>query len=153
MQADGLQTKSVQIATAVFQPKAGPAGIGVVAANAPATEIGSIHEQAFGSSEYLHFLAVLRALQLGKQIRAGNISILCPDERVVKVVNREAPLEPGSPLAPLYMRIRALMHTYRLADVRAAPRSRVEAARRLAAAASRTPARKIEPQGKLFAAA
>jgi len=153
MQADGLQTKSVQIATAVFHPKAGPAGIGVIAANAPATDISSIHEQALGSPEYLHFLAVLRALQLGKQIRAGNISILCPDERIVKLINRETPLEPGSPLAPLYMRIRALMHTYRLAEVRAVPRSRVEAARKLAAAASRMPARKTEPQGKLFAAA
>ena len=150
MQADRLQTKSVQIATAVFRPQAGPAGIGVVAANASATDIGSIHEQAFGSSEYLHFLAILRALQLGKQVHAGSISILCPDERVVKVVNREAPLEPGSPLAPLYMRIRALMHTYPPAEVRAAPRSRVAAARRLAAAASRMPTRKIEPQRKLF---
>jgi len=150
MRAQRLRTKCVQIATAVFQPKVGPAGIGVVAAHAPATNVSSIHEQVFGGSDYLHLRAVLRALQLGKEIRARNISILCPDERVVKLVNREIPLEPGSPLAPLYMRIRALMYTYRLAEVRAAPRSRVQAARKLAAAASRMPARKVEPQRKLF---
>ncbi len=153
MRAHRLQTESVQILTAVFLPKAGPAGIGVAAADMPATTISTIYEQAFGSAEYLHFRAILRALQLGRELRAERISVLCPDEDTVKLINRETPMESGSRLVPLYMRIRALMHTYRLAEVRAVPRSRVKPAQRLAAAASRMPVRKKDLQRDLFAAA
>ena len=153
MQADRLHTESVQILTAVFLPKAGPAGIGVAAAGMPATTISSVYEQAFGSAEYLHFRAILRALQLGRELRAERISVLCPDEEIVKLINRETPMESGSGLVPLYMRIRALMHTYRLAEVRAVPRSKVAPAQRLAAAASRMPARKKDLQRDLFTAA
>jgi len=153
MRAERLRTKSVQILTAVSNPESGPAGIGVVAANAPATVAGSIYEQALGSTEELYLRAVLRALQLGKQLHASSVSILCPDEYAVKLVNREAPIEPGSPLALLYMKARALMYTYQLAEVLAVPRSRVESAHRLAVAATRMPAAKKDPQRTLFSAA
>ena len=152
MRAERLRTDCVQVMTAVTRPETGPAGIGVLAADAPSTMIGSIHEQALGSMDDLYFRAVLRALQLGKQIRASNISVLCPDERIVKLINREVQIEPGSPLVLQYMRVRALMHTYKLAEVVSVPRSRVEPARRLAVAASRMPARKPELQRSLFAA-
>lgn len=142
MRPGRLRTKSVQILTAVFLPKAGPAGVGVAVANGPAATISSIYEQAFGSAEYLHFRAILHALRLGKSLRAERISVLCSDEEIVKLINREAPLEPGSPLFPIYTKIRGLMHTYRLAEVRAVPKSRVEPARRLAITASRMPVRK-----------
>jgi len=150
MQADKVQTKSVQILTAVFRPQTGPAGIAAVVANAPATAIGSIHEQAFGSAERLHFRAVLRALQLGRNLHARDISVLCPDEEVVKLINREAALEPGSSLTPLYVKVRALIYTYRLAEVRAVPRKRVVPAYRLAVAASRMSGWKKSPQKSLF---
>lgn len=148
-----LQTKSVQVMTAVARPETGPAGIGVMAANTPAEAFGNIYEQALGNTDALHLRAVLRALQLGKQLHARNISILCPDEYVVKLVNRELSLEPGSPLAVPYIKIRALMHTYKLAEVLAVPRSRVEPARRLAieAARMRTPVQGKQVQRSLFA--
>ena len=153
MQADKLQTRPVQILTAIFRPESGPAGIGIAVADAPANTIGGLREQAIGSREYLLFRAILRALQLGKELHAERIAILCPDEDSVRLINREMPLKPGSGLVPCYMRIRALMHTYRAAEVRVAPRSRVEPARRLAIAASRMPVRKPDPQRSLFAAA
>jgi hypothetical protein len=71
----------------------------------------------------------------------------------VKLVNREIALEPGGPLALLYIRIRALIYTYDRAEIRAVSRSRVRAARRLAVEASRMPVRSSNPQRELFAAA
>ena len=152
MRAGRVQTKSVQILTAVFRPPDGPAGIGVMVANAQGTVPSSLREQAVGSPEYLHLRAVLRALQLGRKLRAGNVSILCPDEYAVKLITRESPVEEGSRLVPLYMRIRALMHTFRLVEILAVSRSRVEPARRLAIAASRGPAPRQDLQRSLFAA-
>ena len=143
---------AVQIMTAVHIPKVGPAGIGVTTANAPANAISRIYDQSYGSSEYLELRAIFRALQLGRSLRAGSVSILCPDEAVARIANREVPLELGSPLAPIYMKIRALMHIFNLAEVRAVPKSRVEPARRIAVAASRIPAKKPEAQRTLFAA-
>ena len=151
MRAEKLQTKSVQVLTAVSDSETGPAGIGVVAANTPATTLGRIYEQALGDPDDLYFRAVLRALQLGKQLHASNISILCPDEYVVKLINREVPLEAGNRLTVPYMKVRAMMHTYKLAEVLAVPRSRVESAHRLAIAASKMQIRRPEPQGNLFA--
>ena len=151
MRAEKLQTKSVQVMTAVARPETGPAGIGVVAINAPTEALSNIYEQALGNADDLQLRAVLRALQLGKQLHASNISILCPDEYVVKLVNREVALEPGSPLAVPYIKVRALMHTYQLAEVLAVPRSRVEPARRLAIEASRMPVHTKQIQKSLFA--
>ena len=146
------EARAVQILTAVHIPGVGPAGIGVTTANAPANAVSRIFDQSFGSGEYLYLRAVLRALQLGKSLHIRNISILCPEDNVVRIVNREAPLEPGSPLVPIYMKIRALIHTFKMAEVRAVPRSRVKPARRLAVAASRIPSQRPEPQRSLFAA-
>ena len=144
--------EAVQIMTAVHIPEVGPAGIGVTTANAPANAISRVYDQSYGSAEYLELRAILRALQLGRSLRAGSISILCPDETIARIANREVSLELGSPLVPIYMKIRALMYTFKLAEIRAVPRSRVEPARRLAIAASRIPAQKPEPQRTLFAA-
>ena len=146
------KARAVQIMTAVYIPEVGPAGIGVTTANAPANAISRVYDQSYGSTEYLELRAILRALQLGRSLRAGSVSILCPDEMIARIANRDVRLEPGSPLAPIYMKIRALMYTFKLAEVRAVPKSRVEAARRLAIAASRIPAEKPEPQRTLFAA-
>ena len=143
---------AMQIMTAVHIPEVGPAGIGVATANAPANAISRIYDQSYGSPEYLELRAIFRALQLGRSLRAGSVSILCPHEAVARIANREVPLELGSPLAPIYMKIRSLMHTFKLAEVRAVPRSRVEPARRIAVAASRIPAKKPEVQRTLFAA-
>lgn len=153
MQTGRSQTRSVQILSAVYHPESGPAGVGAIVADAPTTSFSSVHEQVFGSADQLYLRSVLRALQLGKKLHADNVSILCPDETTVKLINREIPLELGSPLAPLYIKSRAMMHTYRFAEVRIVPRSRVEPARRLAIAASRMPVRRTEPQRTLFSAA
>ncbi len=138
--------------TDVFVADEGPSGIGVAAANAPSTSISSLYEQSFGEPEKLYLQSVLRALQLGKDLSAEKVCVLCPDEQTVRIVNREARLEPGSPLAPLYMRIRAQIYTYRQAEVRAVSRSRVREARNLALTASRLPIRSDNPQYELFPA-
>ena len=143
----------MRILTDVFIPDEGPSGIGIVATNAPSTSVGGIYQQAVGDPEELRLRSVLRALQFGKDLNAERICILCPDEVTVKLVNREMPLEPGSPLALLYIKIRALIYTYSQAEVRAVPRARVRPARRLAIAASRMPVRSSNPQRELFAAA
>lgn len=143
---------AVQIMTAVHIPAVGPAGIGVTTANAPANVVSRVYDQSYGTAEYLELRAILRALQLGRSLHAGSVSVLCPDEVIARIANREVPLELGSPLAPIYMKVRALMHTFKLAEVRAVPRSRVEPARRIAIAASRIPAKRPEPQRTLFAA-
>jgi len=143
---------AVQIMTAVHIPEVGPAGIGVTTANAPANAVSRVYDQSYGSAEYLELRAILRALQLGRSLRVGSVSVLCQNEVIARIANREAHLEPGSPLVPIYMKIRALMYTFKLAEVRAVPRSRVEPARRLAIAASRIPAQRQEPQRTLFAA-
>jgi len=144
MPREKLQTKSIQILTAVVSAKSGISGIGVVAPTVSSDRIRSIHEQDSGSSDYLHFKAVLRALQLGKILNSRNISVLCPDEKTVRVVNREEPLELGSPLVPLYIKIRALIYTYGTAEVLAVPKSRIGPARRLAVSAMRDAMNKIE---------
>jgi hypothetical protein len=146
------QARAVQIMTAVHIPEVGPAGIGITTANAPANAVSRIYDQSYGSAEYLELRAILRALQLGRSLRARSVSILCPDEMIARIANRDVHLEPGSPLAPIYMKVRALMYTFKLAEIRAVPKSRVEAARRLAIAASRIPAQKPQPQRTLFAA-
>lgn len=151
MPLERLRTKTVQMVTAVHRPESGPGGIGVVVAGASTTSFGSVYEQAVGSPLYLEFRAILRALQLGKRLKAEEISILCSDDQAVKIINRELPIEPASGLVPMFMKIRALMHTYQVAEVRCVPRSRVEPARRLAITASRMPQDKSELQGKLFA--
>lgn len=145
------QSKRVVILTAAFNPESGPAGIGAVAEGVSPEAVGSICEQAAGSSDYLHFRAILRALQLAKHLRAVEVRVLCPDERVVKMVNRELPLEPGSYLAPVYMRTRALMYTVPRVEVTSASKFRIAPARRLAIAASRV--RRKERQKDLFSAA
>lgn len=150
MQASRLQTRSVQICVAVHRPEAGPAGIGVAAAGSPRDQLSGIREQAVGEPDVLFLRAILRALQLGRRLKAENVSILCPDQRAVRIVNREETLEPGSPLAPLYIRIKAQMYSFRDAEVLAVPQSRVEAARRLAMAASRNAHSKTEVQPELF---
>ena len=150
MQAD---RPPLRIMTDVFVADEGPSGIGVAAANAPATSISALYEQSFGEPEQLYLQSVLRALQLGKDLSADKICVLCPDERTVRIVNREISLKPGSPLAPLYMRIRAQMYTYRQAEVRAVARTRVRQARGLALTASRMPVRPANPQYEMFALA
>ena len=146
------KARAVQIMTAVHIPEVGPAGIGVTTANAPANAVSRVYDQSYGSAEYLELRAILRALQLGRSLRARSVSILCQGEVAAGIANREVQLEPGSPLAPIYMKVRALMYTFKLAEVRAVPKSRVEPARRLAIAASRIPVQKQEPQRSLFAA-
>lgn len=153
MHKDIHRAKPVRILTSAYFANEGPSGIGVVAVNAPAGSARSICEQTFGSEAELHFRSILRALQLGKELGARDIVVLCPDDEIVKLVNRETALEPGSPLALLYFRIRALIYTYRRAQVRAVSRSWVRAARRLAFEASRMPVRASNPQRELFAAA
>jgi hypothetical protein len=139
--------------TDVFVADEGPSGIGVAASNAPATSISTLYEQSFGEPEKLYLQSVLRALQLGKDLSAEKICVLCPDEQTVRIVNRETPLEPGSPLAPLYIRIRAQIHTYRQAEVRVVSHTRVRQARSLALTASRMPVRSDNPQYEMFALA
>jgi hypothetical protein len=141
------KARAVQIMAAVHVPEVGPAGIGVTTANAPANAVSRVYDQSYGSAEYLELRAILRALQLGRSLRAGSVSILCEDEAIARIANRQTPLELGSPLAPIYMKVRALMYTFKLAEIRAVPR-----ARRLAIAASRIPAQKPQPQRTLFAA-
>lgn len=150
MLANRLKTRSLQICVAVYRPEIGPAGIGAAAVGAAKDEISGIREQTVGGQEELHLRAILRALQLGRRLKTENISILCADQRTVRIVNKEEPLEPGSPLVPLYIRIRAQMYTFREAEVLAVPQSRVEPARRLAIAASRTVSGKTEVQPGLF---
>lgn len=153
MQSARSGARPLRVLTDVFVSDDGPSGIGVLAANTPSPNNGSIYEQAFGKPEELSLLSVLQALKLGKNLNAERICVLCPDEITVKIVNRETPLQIGSPLAPTYMSIRALIYTYQKAEVRAVSRSRVRPARELAIAASRLPVRSSNPQFELFALA
>ncbi|MCX6376064.1 MAG: reverse transcriptase-like protein [Armatimonadetes bacterium] len=143
----------IRVLTSAYFSDEGPSGIGVLAVNAPVTSVGSVCEQTFGGEDELHFRSILRALQLGKELGAKDILILSPSDKIVKLVNREIALEPGGPLALLYIRIRALIYTYDRAEIRAVSRSRVRAARKLATQASRMPVRSSNPQRELFAAA
>jgi len=146
------RAKPIRILTGACFADSGPSGIGVVAVNAPATSVGSVCEQTFGDEDELHFRSILRALQLGKDLGVGSILVLSPSDKIVKLVNREIALEPGGPLALLYIRIRALIYTYHRVEVRAVSKSRVRAARKLAVQASRAPVRSAQAQGELFAA-
>ncbi len=152
MQTNRRTTKPLRVLTDAFIADDGPSGVGAVAVNAPSAYISSVFEQRMGPPEELYLRAILYGLQIGKELGACNISVLCPDETAVKIANRELALEHGSPLAPLYMRIRALIYTYAQAEVRAVPRSRVKHARSLALSASRMPIRRANPQYELFAA-
>lgn len=139
--------------TAVVQMASGHAGIGVVAPIASPNTISSIREQAAGTRDYLYFKAVLRALQLGKHMNARNVSVLCPDEKTVDIVTRKVPLELGSPLAPLYIKIRALVYTFANAEIMVVPITRVEPAARLALAAGKSQIGEVATQTSLFPAA
>ena len=137
--------KSLQILTAISPGHGGVSGIGVAASGLGGATLGTIREEARGGSDELYLRAILRALELGRRLHAENVSILCPDEATVALANGEARLEPGSPLTPTYIRVRALMHSYRFSEVRLAARSRVEQARRLAVSAGRMPVRTTTP--------
>jgi len=142
----------LRVLTDAYVAEEGTSGVAAVAVNAPSAYVSSVYEQRIASPEELYLRGILYGLQIGKEIGTCNISVLCPDEIAVKIANRELPLEHGSPLAPLYMRIRALIYTYAQAEVRAVPRSRVKHARTLAQSASRMPAHRTNPQYELFAA-
>ena len=148
MQSSG---KQIRILTDTYPVADGPSGIGIVAVNAPAGSISRISEQAFGSAQGLHFRAVLEALQLAGELGARSVVIYCPDPLVVRLVNREVALSPGSSLVPLYIRVRALMHSFPNAKVRCVARSRVKVAGRLAMEAIHRPIRASDPQRELFA--
>lgn len=150
MQAEESQTNPIQILTAAYRTDSGPGGIGLVVRNAAPTAVGQVYEQSYGSIEELQFRAVLRALQLGKKLRANRICVLCPDESVVKQVNREVPVAAEGTLPLLYMQIKALVYTYRQAEVIAVSKSKVRAARRLAVAASKIPVRRKAAPRTLF---
>ena len=145
-------SKQIRILTDAYPVEGGPSGIGIVAVNAPPNRISRISEQAFGSAQGLHFRAILEALELAADLGARGVVVYCPDPPTVRLVNREIPLSPGSPLVPLYVRIRALMHSFPDAKVRCVARSRVKFARRLAMEAISRPVRSADPQGDLFAA-
>lgn len=151
MQAERSQTKVLQIQTAVCRPDSGPGGIGVAVPGVGPTVAGHIYEQAYGSREELLYRAVHRALELGKRLGADQVSVLCPDESVVRQINRETPVPQDGRLPLLYMRLKALMYTFRHAEVSAAPEGRVRAAQRLALAASRIPAKAGKKARTLFA--
>ena len=150
MQAGGSQTRSVQFLTAAVSPETGPGGIGVVALNVCPTEPAGVYEQAIGTSEELLYTAVLRALQLGKRLGASEVTVFCPDEMVVKQINRELRIVTGGRLALLYIKVKALMYRFESARVVTASRSKVSAARKLALAASRIPVPKKESPRTLF---
>lgn len=139
MQADRLQTKNLMIETAACRPDSGPGGIGVVARNVHPTVAGRICEQAYGDAEELTYRAVYRALDLGKRLRLDEVSILCPNETIVKQINRELPVPQQGRIPLLYVRVKSLMYTYKHAEIIAAPEGRVRAARKLAVAGSRIP--------------
>lgn len=151
MQARESGNESLQVLTAVVASESGTSGIGVATVGGPSTTITHLREQAVGSVDQLYLHAILRALQLGHRLGAENVSVLCPHDTAVKLVNREISMEPGSNLGPACVRIRALMHTFRQSDVVLVTKSRVEPARRLAASAAGVPVRGGEPQNGLFA--
>jgi ribonuclease HI len=134
-----LQTKTLVIETAVCRPDSGPGGVGVVARDVHPTVAGRICEQAYGSIEELTYRAVLRALDLGKRLGLERVSILCPNETIARQINRELPVPQESRIPMLYVRVKALMYTYKRAEIIAAPEGRVRAARKLAMAGSRIP--------------
>lgn len=139
MRADRLKTETLMMETAVCRPDSGPGGIGVVARNVHPTVAGRICEQAYGSVEELTYRAVFRALDLGKRLRLEQVSILCPNETVARQINRELPVPQEGRIPLLYVRVKALMYTYKQAEIIAAPLGRVRAARKLALAGSRIP--------------
>ncbi|MHB0912019.1 MAG: hypothetical protein ACYC2Y_01060 [Armatimonadota bacterium] len=105
--------KRLQMQIAVRENASGPAWVWIAAGRATTVE------KATGDRTYLHLLGVLRALELGRNLRVESISVFCPDEAAARIANRELPLPAGSPLGPIYIRIRAMMHTYRRAELHA----------------------------------
>ncbi len=133
----------LHIMTAIFQPDAGPGGLGVVAVNAPASSIGSACEQGEASSDYLHLRAVFRALELARHLNATRVSVLCPDERISWIINHAITFRHDSPIVLLYMKTKTLMNTFEFAEVVAVPGKKVMAARKLAITASRVDEKKL----------
>jgi hypothetical protein len=137
--------------TAVFQPKSGPAGIGVLAPDVEVSQMGSLYEEASGlSSEELSFFGVQRALELARSLESMRVIVLLADEKAVRLINRETPILPGSLLALYYIKIRALMYTFKSAQIVAVPRGRVRPAIKLAAAHGRISERRTAIQKTLF---
>jgi hypothetical protein len=112
--------------------------------------VGSLYEEASGGSDELAFLGVQRALELARSLEAERVVVLLSDEKVARLVNREAPVLPGSLLALYYIKVRALMHTFKSAKIVAVPRGRVCPAIKLAATRGRIPERRADLQKTLF---
>ncbi|GEM_PF-2782038 len=139
MQADRSQTRSLKIQTAVCRPERGPGGIGVAVAGVGPTVAGRIYEQAYGAEDELMYRAVLRALELGKRLGVESVSVLCPNDTIARQINRAIPVPQQGRLPMLYVKVKALMYTFRHAEVVSVPDGKVRAAHKLALAASRIP--------------
>lgn len=137
----------------IYQTGDNSAGIGIYAKNLTTQTIERFYEQTSynplkDENVYLH--AIYRSLVLGKKFRTRNLEILCPSITAVNIVNRELPLEPGDSMVPLYIKIRALIHTYESAIIKPASQEMVAAAQKIAISGRPINPEKNINQAKLF---
>lgn len=135
MRRKELQTDPVRLLVSVCRVNNHSAGIGIYVENLSTNCIEKIYEPVrseFVSDEHLYLIAILWSLQLSRKYHTDNIEVLCPNEISVQIVNRDICLEPGSVMVPVYVQIRALMHTYESIIVKAVSEDIVEPARKIA---------------------
>ncbi len=95
-------------------------GIGVVIRNRRHQRLESLTEQAVGGPpDRARFAAIAAALRAGRRLGIDRMVVYCHDPSVVDQINRREPTPPERLAGCL--EVRALLHTYRHAEVAAVP--------------------------------